>query len=109
MDTVRVRVKAGYGSHFLPDDTEVTAGDTAVISVREFEDFRDKFELVDDLGLVELSVEAEKLPLPPTLTALLSSAGLDTADSIKDASDKEILSIKGIGEKALEMIRSEVG
>jgi DNA-directed RNA polymerase alpha subunit len=48
-------------------------------------------------------------PVDESTVRLLSDAGYDTLEKVREASDEELLAIKGIGEKTVAEIREKVG
>ncbi len=54
---------------------------------------------------LEIDKKIDDFPLSESIISKLQSIGLDTLEKVKNASDNEILSISGFGQKALDEIR----
>lgn len=67
-------------------------------------------DVLEDLaGGASRASQYPKEPVDESTVQLLSDAGYDTLEKVREASDEDLLAIKGIGDAKLAEIREKVG
>ena len=102
-ERTKYRVKPGFT---FGKDRGLGPGDIVELTAEEAGGFLDKLEAAADDA--ELNMTGDLTRLPDSILAKLTAAGYTTDYEIIQASDDDLLSINGIGEKALESIRETV-